>query len=40
MSNGVSYFIEEPFHAQDLADKMLQLTGYQNKIEDKLEKTT
>ena len=37
MSNGVSYFIVEPFHAQDLADKMLQLTGYQNKIEDKLE---
>ena len=37
MSNGVSYFTVEPFHAQDLADKMLQLAGYQNKIEDKLE---
>ena len=37
MSNGVSYFTVEPFHAQDLADRMLQLTGYQNKIEDKLE---
>ena len=35
--SNVSYFTVEPFHAQDLADRMLQLTGYQNKIEDKLE---
>lgn len=37
MNNGVSYFAVEPFKAQDLVDRMLELTGYQNTIEENLE---
>ncbi len=37
MNNGVSYFAVEPFQPQDLADRMLQLSGCKNTNESKLE---